>query len=77
MVSMMRPISSSVITSGGHMARAVAASGARDALAVICCVLLVLGGFWLRLVTLRVGIYPPVHIPSVHGPRSTASTAGG
>ena len=54
-----------------------AASGARDALAVICCVLLVPGGCWLRLVTLRVGIYPPVHIPSVHGPRSAASTAGG
>ena len=54
-----------------------AASGARDALAVVCCVLLVPGGFWLRLVTLRVGIYPPVHIPSVHGPRSAASTAGG
>ena len=54
-----------------------AASGARDALVVTCCVLLVPGGFWLRLVTLRVGIYPPVHIPSVHGPRSTASTAGG
>ena len=53
------------------------ASGARDALAVICCVLLVLGGFWLRLVTLRVGIYPPVHIPSMRGPRSAASTAGG
>ena len=54
-----------------------AASGARDALAVTCCVLLVPGGFWLRLVTLRVGIYPPVHIPSMHGPRSAASTAGG
>ena len=54
-----------------------AASGARDALAVICCVLLVPGGFWLRLVTLRVGIYPPVHIPSVRGPRAAASTAGG
>ena len=54
-----------------------AASGARDALALICCVLLVPGGFWLRLVTLRVGIYPPLHIPSVHGPRSAASTAGG
>ena len=54
-----------------------ASSGARDALAVVCCVLLVPAGFWLRLVTLRVGIYPPVHIPSVRGPRSAASTAGG
>ena len=41
-----------------------ASSDARDALAVICCVLLVPGGFWLRLITLRVGIFPPVHIPS-------------
>ena len=54
-----------------------AASGARDALAVVCCVLLVPGGFWLRLLTLRVGIFPPVHIPSVRGPRTAASTAGG
>lgn len=53
------------------------AAGARDALAVICCVLLVPGGFLLRLLTLRVGIYPPVHIPSAHGPRAAAPTAGG
>ena len=53
------------------------APGARDALAVICCGLLVPGGFWLRLLTLRVGIFPPVHIPSARGPRSTASTTGG
>ena len=39
------------------------AGGARDVLAVICCVLLVVGGFLLRLLTLRVGIFPPVHIP--------------
>ncbi|MCY3648854.1 MAG: polysulfide reductase NrfD [Acidimicrobiaceae bacterium] len=50
----------------------VGASGARDALAVICCVLLVPGGFWLRLLTLRVGIFPPVHIPSVSGSRMAA-----
>ncbi|MYJ34482.1 MAG: hypothetical protein F4071_00895, partial [Acidimicrobiaceae bacterium] len=50
----------------------VGVSGARDALAVICCVLLVPGGFWLRLLTLRVGIFPPVHIPSVSGPRMAA-----
>ena len=50
----------------------VGVSGARDALAVICCVLLVPGGFWLRLLTLRVGIFPPVHIPSVRGPRMAA-----
>ena len=54
-----------------------AASGARDALAVICCVLLVPGGFWLRLVTLRVGIFPPVHIPGVRGPRSSGSSVEG
>lgn len=44
-----------------------AAAGARDALSVASLVLLVPGGFLLRLITLRVGIYPPVHIPS--GPR--------
>jgi len=54
-----------------------AAAGARGALGVICCVLLVPGGFWLRLLTLRVGIFPPVHIPSVSGARSGAPTAGG
>lgn len=40
-----------------------AAANARDALAVTCCVLLVPSGFLLRLITLRVGIFPPVHIP--------------
>jgi len=54
-----------------------AASGARDALAVLCFLLLVPGGFWLRLLTLRVGIFPPVHIPGVGGPRSVATPAGG
>ena len=54
-----------------------AASGARDALAVMCCVLLVPGGFWLRLVTLRVGIFPPVHIPGVGGQRLARSPVGG
>ena len=39
------------------------AANARDALAVTCCVLLVPSGFLLRLITLRVGIFPPVHIP--------------
>ncbi|MYL04162.1 MAG: hypothetical protein F4011_08280 [Acidimicrobiaceae bacterium] len=52
-----------------------AASGARDALAVLCFLLLVPGGFWLRLLTLRVGIFPPVHIPGVGG--SVATPAGG
>ena len=41
-----------------------ASSDARDALVVISCVLLVSSGFWLRLITLRVGIFPPVHIPA-------------
>lgn len=45
-----------------------AASGARDVLAVACCVLLVPGGFWLRLVTLRVGIFPPVHLQRTPAP---------
>ena len=54
-----------------------AAGDARDVLAVICCVLLVPGGFLLRLLTLRVGIYPPVHIPSVHRPQPAGQLAGG
>ena len=53
------------------------AADARDALAVICCVLLVSGGFLLRLITLRVGIYPPVHIPSGRGSGTAVSMAGG
>ena len=53
------------------------AEDARDALAVICCVLLVPGGFLLRLITLRAGIYPPVHIPSGRGSGTAVSTAGG
>ena len=53
-----------------------AAVGARDALAVTCCALLAQGGFLLRLITLRVGIYPPVHIPGVHS-RPSAPTVGG
>ncbi len=36
----------------------------RDVAAISCCVLLIGGGFMLRLTTLRVGIYPPVHIPT-------------
>ena len=40
-----------------------AAGGLRGALAVVCLVLLLPGGFLLRLITLRVGIFPPVHIP--------------
>ncbi len=36
----------------------------RDALSVICFGLLISGGFLLRLITLRVGIFPPVYIPS-------------
>ena len=50
---------------------------ARDVLAVICCVLLVPGGFLLRLLTLRAGIYPPVHIPSAAGNRSARASVGG
>ena len=42
---------------------AAVSGGLRDALAVICLVLLLPGGFLLRLITLRVGIFPPVHIP--------------
>ena len=71
------------VFAGGTVAPAIlafvgaGASGARGALALICCVLLVPGGFWLRLLTLRVGIFPPVHIPGVGGPRSVATPAGG
>ena len=53
-----------------------AVASPRDALAVICCVLLVVGGFLLRLVTLRVGIFPPVHIPSLRTPGPAASIGG-
>ena len=53
------------------------APGARDALAVTCCVLLAQGGFLLRLLTLRVGIYPPVHIPGVGGRRPARPPVGG
>ena len=52
-------------------------AGARDAVAVICCVLLVVGGFLLRLITLRVGIFPPVHIPSIGGPQPVAAARSG
>ena len=38
--------------------------GARAGLSVIAFALLVPGGLLLRLTTLRVGIFPPVHIPS-------------
>ncbi len=41
-----------------------AVPGARTALSVISFALLVQGGLLLRLTTLRVGIFPPVHIPS-------------
>ena len=54
-----------------------AASGARDVLAVASCVLLVVGGFLLRLVTLRVGIFPPVHIGGVRGQRSSGLSVEG
>jgi len=71
------------VFAGGTVAPAIlafvgaGASGARGALAVICCVLLVPGGFWLRLLTLRVGIYPPMHIPSTAGNRSAGVSLGG
>ena len=71
------------VFAGGTVAPAILAfvgagvSGARDVLAVICCILLVPGGFWLRLLTLRVGIFPPVHIPSASSSRAATPTAGG
>ena len=39
-----------------------AVSGTRDVLSVASFALLVPGGFMLRLITLRVGIYPPVYL---------------
>ena len=72
-----------VVFVGGTAAPAVlgfagaAAPGARDLLAVASCVLLVVGGFFLRLITLRVGIFPPVHIGGVRGPRSSGSSVEG
>lgn len=48
-------------------------SGARDTLAVICFLIVVPAGFFLRLITLRVGIFPPVtQLPMA----STAGIAG-
>ena len=44
-----------------------AAEGSRDALAIIVAVLLVAGGYGLRLYTVRVGIFPPVKIVSANG----------
>jgi len=44
-----------------------AAEGSRDAIAVIVAVLLVGGGFGLRLYTVRVGIFPPVKLVSSNG----------
>jgi formate-dependent nitrite reductase membrane component NrfD len=39
---------------------AAAVPSARDAIGIICFVLLLPAGFFLRLLTLRVGIFPPV-----------------
>jgi formate-dependent nitrite reductase membrane component NrfD len=36
---------------------------ARDAVGVVCLVATLLGGFGLRLLTLRVGVFPPVRVP--------------
>ncbi len=52
------------------------AADARDPVAVVCCVALVPGGFLLRLMTLRVGIYPPVHIPAGTGAGPGVSATG-
>jgi len=46
---------------------AAAAEGSRDVLSVIVCVLLLGGGFGLRLYTMRVGIFPPVRLVSSNG----------
>ena len=42
---------------------AIAAPDVRDAMVVIALPLVVAAGFALRLVTLRVGIFPPVRAP--------------
>lgn len=44
---------------------AAVASDVRSALVVLAFALLVVGGFLLRLDTLRAGIYPPVRVPPV------------
>ncbi|MCZ7534690.1 MAG: polysulfide reductase NrfD [Acidimicrobiia bacterium] len=49
---------------------AAAAGGARNALVVVALPLLVVGGFLLRLDTLKAGIYPPVTMPSVPARRT-------
>jgi formate-dependent nitrite reductase membrane component NrfD len=48
------------------------AESARDSMAVIGTVLLLAGGFGLRLYTLRVGIFPPVKILSPNGQSSVS-----
>ncbi len=48
---------------------ALAVDGTRDALAIVMLVVLVIAGFGLRLLTLRVGIFPPVkEVPGLFRP---------
>lgn len=44
-----------------------AVEGSRDTLSVVLAVLLIAGGFGLRLYTVRVGIFPPVRLVSTNG----------
>ena len=55
----------------------LAVPGWRDAMAVAALATLVLGGFVLRLVTLRVGIFPPVKRLPALVPRGTAPVTAG
>ena len=51
-------------------------SDARDVVAIGGGVLVLVGGYCLRLITLRVGIFPPVHIPRVTGRARSAAQRG-
>ncbi len=44
-----------------------AADGSRDVISVIVALLLLAGGFGLRLYTVRVGVFPPVRLVSSNG----------
>lgn len=55
---------------------AVAGTGSRDALSVVDFVILVPAAFFLRLITLRVGIFPPVkQVPMPNGSAGRAGAA--
>jgi len=79
------PFLGGVLTSGTILPAvlaliAIAAGGSRDAISIIAFVILVPAGFFLRLITLRVGIFPPVRqipAPNIRIRRDTAAAGSG